>query len=501
MNGPIESLDVLIVGAGLSGIAAAAHLQRECPDQRYAILEAREAIGGTWDLFRYPGIRSDSDMHTLGYSFRPWHSDQVIADGPSIRQYVTDTAQALGITPRIRFGQTVTAASFDSRRGRWRVSVQASDGESRQIDCRFLELCTGYYDYAQGYSPDFAGREEFGGTWVHPQHWPQDLDCRGKQVVVIGSGATAVTLGPSLAARGAQVTLLQRSPSYILSLPGRDKLAALLRRCLPAGIAHRLTRYKNVTLATLMYQLSKRFPNFMRRLLRKGVRAQLGPGFDLDPHFSPRYAPWDQRLCMVPDGDLFRAMRRGALKIETDRIDRITERGIQLASGQTLAADVIVSATGLNLKLLGGMQLSVDGRLIDPAQCASYRGMMLSGVPNLVFAVGYTNASWTLKCELTARYACRLIRYLQRSGQAICVAQEPADGFPEQPLIDLNSGYVQRSLHLLPRQGLHAPWRLYQNYWLDWITLRLLPLRDRHLRFLPAGQISTGTDSLAADEA
>ena len=320
-------------------------------------------------------------------------------------------------------------------------------------------------------------------------------------MVVIGSGATAVTLGPSLAALGAKVTLLQRSPSYVLSLPSRDGLASLLRRWLPAGLAHRLTRYKNVSLATLMYQLSKRFPNFMRRLLRKGVRAQLGPGFDLDPHFSPNYAPWDQRLCMVPDGDLFRAMRRGQLQIETDQIDRITERGIQLASGNTLAADVIVSATGLNLKLLGGMQLQVDGRVIDPAQCASYRGMMLSGVPNLVFAVGYTNASWTLKCELTARYACRLIRHLQRSGQAICVAQEPTGGFPEQPLIDLNSGYVQRSAHLLPRQGLRAPWRLYQNYWLDWITLRLLPLRDRHLQFLPAGQPITPTGPLATDEA
>lgn len=501
MSASIEQLDVLIVGAGLSGIAAAAHLQRDCPDQRYAILEARDAIGGTWDLFRYPGIRSDSDMYTLGYSFRPWHSDQVIADGPAIREYVTDTAQALGISPRIRFGHTVTAASFDSRRGRWRVTVRQGDSPERQIDCRFLQLCTGYYDYDQGYSPEFPGRAEFSGTWVHPQHWPEDLDCAGKQMVVIGSGATAVTLGPSLAALGAKVTLLQRSPSYVLSLPSRDGLASLLRRWLPAGLAHRLTRYKNVSLATLMYQLSKRFPNFMRRLLRKGVRAQLGPGFDLDPHFSPNYAPWDQRLCMVPDGDLFRAMRRGQLQIETDQIDRITERGIQLASGNTLAADVIVSATGLNLKLLGGMQLQVDGRVIDPAQCASYRGMMLSGVPNLVFAVGYTNASWTLKCELTARYACRLIRHLQRSGQAICVAQEPTGGFPEQPLIDLNSGYVQRSAHLLPRQGLRAPWRLYQNYWLDWITLRLLPLRDRHLQFLPAGQPITPTGPLATDEA
>ena len=501
MSAPIEQMDVLIVGAGLSGIAAAAHLQRECPDQRYAILEARDAIGGTWDLFRYPGIRSDSDMHTLGYSFRPWHSDQVIADGPSIRQYVTETAQALGISPRIRFGQTVTAASFDSHRGRWRVTVRQDDADERQIDCRFLQLCTGYYDYDQGYSPEFPGRAEFAGTWVHPQHWPQDLDCAGKQMVVIGSGATAVTLGPSLAALGAKVILLQRSPTYILSLPSRDGIASLLRRCLPAGLAHRLTRYKNVTLATLMYQVSKRFPNFMRRLLRKGVRAQLGPGFELDPHFSPSYAPWDQRLCMVPDGDLFRAMRRGQLQIETGLIDRITERGIQLASGQTLAADVIVSATGLNLKLLGGMRLQVDGRTIDPAQCASYRGMMLSGVPNLVFAVGYTNASWTLKCELTARYACRLIRHMQRSGDAICVAQEPAGGFPEQPLIDLNSGYVQRSLHLLPRQGLSAPWRLYQNYWLDWITLRLLPLRERHLQFLPAGQPIPRTGPLATDEA
>lgn len=501
MSASIEQLDVLIVGAGLSGIAAAAHLQRDCPDQRYAILEARDAIGGTWDLFRYPGIRSDSDMYTLGYSFRPWHSDQVIADGPAIREYVTDTAQALGISPRIRFGHTVTAASFDSRRGRWRVTVCQGDSPERQIDCRFLQLCTGYYDYDQGYSPEFPGRAEFSGTWVHPQHWPEDLDCAGKQMVVIGSGATAVTLGPSLAALGAKVTLLQRSPSYVLSLPSRDGLASLLRRWLPAGLAHRLTRYKNVSLATLMYQLSKRFPNFMRRLLRKGVRAQLGPGFDLDPHFSPNYAPWDQRLCMVPDGDLFRAMRRGQLQIETDQIARITERGIQLASGNTLAADVIVSATGLNLKLLGGMQLQVDGRVIDPAQCASYRGMMLSGVPNLVFAVGYTNASWTLKCELTARYACRLIRHLQRSGQAICVAQEPTGGFPEQPLIDLNSGYVQRSAHLLPRQGLRAPWRLYQNYWLDWITLRLLPLRDRHLQFLPAGQPITPTGPLATDEA
>ena len=478
----IEHFDVLIIGAGLSGIAAAAYLQKHCPDKRYAVLEARERIGGTWDLFRYPGVRSDSDMQTLGYSFRPWDSDRVIADGAAIRDYIEDTAEELGISSQIRYQCEVQSANFDSLRGHWTLQVRER-GELRKLRCSFVMSCTGYYDYERGYQPDFAGAETFQGPIVHPQHWPESLELKGKRVVVIGSGATAVTLGPSLGAMGAQVTQLQRSPSYVMSLPIKDPIAAFLRKLLPKSWAHRLTRYKNISLAMLLFQLCRRFPNFTRRFLRKGVRGWLGPDGELDPHFSPKYAPWDERLCMVPDGDLFRAIRRGQLQMVTDEIDRFTASGIRLQSGRELPADVIVSATGLTLKLFGGIQTQVDGRPIDPAQCATYRGMMLSGVPNLVFAVGYTNATWTLKCELSARFACRVIRQMDRQGAAVCVAEEP-EQLPEQPLIDLQSGYVARSWHLLPRQGTRAPWRLYQNYLLDWLTLRL-PMRDGALRFLP----------------
>ncbi len=475
--------DVIVVGAGLSGVAAAHYLQTLCPSLRYTILEARQATGGTWDLFRYPGVRSDSDMFTLGYSFRPWQSNASFAAGPAIRQYVSDTAREEGIDRHIRFGHRVVSADWDSGAARWTVSVESADGP-KHMNCQFLFFCSGYYDYEQGHVPDWPGRESFAGVVAHPQHWPEGLDYAEQRVVVIGSGATAVTLVPEMAAKAAHVTMLQRSPSYIVALPTHDRLAAGLRRVLPSAMAWRLVRWKNILLAAGFYEFSRRWPERARQLLLRAARHFLGPEFDLQRHLSPHYAPWDQRLCIAPDADIFQAIRSGKASIVTDTIERFTPTGIRLVSGEELPADVIVTATGLRLKVMGGTALRLDGRAVDLSQAMVYRGTMFSGVPNLALASGYTNASWTLKCELVARYVCRLLEHMRSRGLDTCmpVAGDAARA-DAPPFIDLTSGYVQRAAHQLPRQGTRKPWRMYQNYMLDLISLKFSRLGDEALRF------------------
>ncbi|MEU7935466.1 flavin-containing monooxygenase [Micromonospora echinofusca] len=482
-----DHVDVLIVGAGLSGVGAACHLRRRCPDKTYAVLESRDAIGGTWDLFRYPGVRSDSDMFTLGYSFKPWTDPKAIADGDAIRDYVRRTADEYGVTDHIRFRHRVLRADWDSASARWTVHAHRDDtGETVVLTCSFLFTCAGYYRYDAGYTPALPAAERFAGRIVHPQHWPDDLDHTGKRVVVIGSGATAVTLVPAMAERAAHVTMLQRSPTYVLALPSRDVLADALRRWLPAKVAYPVVRWKNVLLSTANFQLSRRAPAVVRRLLLRAARGRLPAGYDVDRHFSPRYDPWDQRLCVVPDGDLFAALARGRASVVTDTIETFTEAGVRLASGEELAADVVVTATGLNLLALGGMTLSVDGARVDLPGTVAYKGMMLSGVPNFAMTIGYTNASWTLKADLVATYVCRLLRHLDRTGQQVVTPLPPPDG-EREPIIDLTAGYVLRSVDVLPKQGTRAPWRLHQNYPRDVLLMRHGRLTDPGVRFSRAG--------------
>ena len=482
-----EHLDVLIVGAGLSGIGAAHHLQDRCPGKSYAILEAREGIGGTWDLFRYPGIRSDSDMHTLGYRFRPWTAAKSIADGESILAYVRETAREAGIDRRIRFHHRVVAAEDHSAEQRWSVEAERSDtGETVRLTCGFLFTCSGYYRYDQGYTPEFEGIEGFAGTVIHPQHWPADAEYAGKRVVVIGSGATAVTLVPALARDAARVTMLQRSPTYIVSMPGEDPVAQLLRRFLPDRAVYAAVRWKNVILQMFSYRAARRWPGLVKRLVRRGVVNSLPAGYDVDTHFKPPYDPWDQRLCLVPDGDLFAALADGSAEIVTDRIESFTETGIRLRSGRALDADVVVTATGLNLLFLGGMRLRVDGEEPDLARTFTYKGMMLAGVPNFAFTIGYTNASWTLKADLVAEYVCRLLNHMDAGGYGECVPRVTDPSVTEEPLLDFTSGYVLRSLDELPKQGSKEPWKLRQNYPVDLRALRHGPLEDGAMRFVRA---------------
>jgi monooxygenase len=479
-----QHVDVLIVGAGLSGIGAGYHLQADCPGKTVAILEARDAIGGTWDLFRYPGIRSDSDMFTLGYSFRPWKEAKAIADGRSIRDYVRETARDHGIDRHIRFNHRVVHAEWSTADARWTVEAERTDTqETVRFTCGFLFTCTGYYRYDEGYTPEFPGIERFGGRVVHPQHWTDDIDYAGKRVVVIGSGATAVTLVPAMAERAAHVTMLQRSPSYVVSLPGRDPVADLLRRALPAKVAYGVVRWKNVAISTLFFQLCRRAPKLAKALIRKRVEQQLPPGYDLDTHFTPSYEPWDQRLCLVPDGDLFAAIRAGRASVVTDRIDSFTDDGLRLASGAELEADLVVTATGLNLLAVGGMRIAVDGTEIQLSETLGYKGMMLSGVPNFAIALGYTNASWTLKCDLTCEYVCRVLNHMDERGYRQCMPRERDPALPTQSFIDLNSGYVRRAIDQFPKQGLEAPWRLHQNYARDVALLRYGALEDEALEF------------------
>jgi monooxygenase len=475
----VAHTDVLIIGAGLSGVGAACYLRRNCPDRSVLILEARDTIGGTWDLFRYPGIRSDSDMHTLGYSFRPWSDPKAIADGPSILAYVQETAREYRLQDSIRFGHRVISADWDGTEARWTVRVRRGDEpEPITFTCSFLYACTGYYRYDEGYTPSFPGIERFAGTVVHPQHWPADLDYAGQRVVVIGSGATAVTLVPAMAARVAHITLLQRSPTYVVARPNRDPLADRIRKLLPERTALTAVRWKNALLGMVFYGLSRRRPALMRSLLRKGAIKNLPPGYDVDTHFTPAYEPWDQRMCLAPDADFFRAIASGKASVVTDTIDTFTEGGIRLASGHELGADLVVTATGLNLLAIGGIDLTVDGRQIDLGSSIAYKGMMLCGVPNFAWTIGYSNASWTLKADLVAQYVCRLLNRMTADGYATVTPQPPPPGTDLQPMIDLKSGYVLRSLAGLPKQGATAPWRLHQNYIRDVRLLKRGPIDD-----------------------
>lgn len=477
-----EHLDVLIVGAGLSGIGAAYRIGHDRPGRRWAILEARDAIGGTWDLFRYPGIRSDSDMTTLGFPFHPYRGEKTIADGADILAYLRDTARTFGIDRHIRFGHRVTAAEWSSEAARWTVHYEV-DGERAQLTCRFLFFCSGYYDYTRGHAPEWPGMADFGGTIAHPQAWPDDLSVTECRVVVIGSGATAVTLVPALVAQGAEhVTMLQRSPTYIVAMPARDRLGAALHRILPTRLADTLTRWKSIAYGIGSHALARRRPGLVKRQIAKQQRAALGDGYDVAKHLTPNYNPWDQRLCLVPDGDLFTVLRTGHATIVTDTIDRFTGEGITLASGEILRADVIVTATGLRLKLMGGATLSVDGRTIEPHRHLVYKGAMLSDVPNLAFSTGYTNASWTLRSDLSARFVARLLDHMDATG--VTTATPAPQGAEEAttPLLDLNSGYIQRVAEWLPRQGKRAPWRVQQNYVRNALTMRRR-LDDGVLRF------------------
>jgi monooxygenase len=493
---PPEHVDVLIIGAGLSGVGAACHLRRRLPDERFLILEAREAMGGTWDLFRYPGIRSDSDMFTLGYDFRPWTDAKAIADGDAILAYIEDTAREYGVTDHIRYQRRVTALSWDRTRARWTAQVVRGDtGETERLTASFVYSCTGYYRYDEGYTPDFPGTDRFGGTLVHPQHWPEGLDPRGKRFIVIGSGATAVTLVPSLAETAEHVTMLQRSPSYVTSLPDRDPIADLLRRLLPARLAYPIVRWKNVFISSAVYQLSRRAPGLVKRVLRWRLEKQLPADFDVDTHFTPRYDPWDQRLCLVPNNDLFEALRRGRASMVTDTIETFTEEGLELSSGEQLEADVIVTATGLNLLTMGGIELRVDGERVEVPETVAYKGMMLSGVPNFAFAIGYTNASWTLKIDLVSDYVCRLLAHMDAHGYEQVTPRRPDPGEPLRPLIDLTSGYVQRSIHTLPKQATRAPWQLHQNYVRDVQLFRRGQLDDGGVRFEGASAPDDATRS------
>jgi cation diffusion facilitator CzcD-associated flavoprotein CzcO len=477
-----EHFDVLIVGAGISGIGAGYHLKARSPSRSYVILENRDAIGGTWDLFRYPGIRSDSDMYTLGYSFRPWRGEKAIADGESIREYVRDTAREHGIDQHIRFRHRVQRAEWSSEEARWTISAERGEGrEPVRFTCSFLFLCAGYYNYESGYTPELPGMLRFQGRIVHPQKWTSDIDYEGKRVVVIGSGATAMTLVPELAKKAAHVTMLQRSPTYVVSRPAADGFALALRRYMPERVAYWLTRWKQVLLGMLFFRLARKYPRAVKRRILEAVEQAL-PGYDVKTHFTPRYNPWDQRMCLVPDGDLFEAIRAQRASVVTDHIETITEQGVALRSGQQLEADLIITATGLELVAMGGLDVHIDGKRFEPAGSLAYKGMMYCDVPNLASSFGYTNASWTLKCDLTCEYVCRLLNYMQKHGYAQCTPRR-AGPVVEQPWLDFSSGYVQRSLDKFPKQGDKAPWRLYQNYALDLVTLRYGKVDDGTMEF------------------
>jgi monooxygenase len=489
----IEHVDVLIVGAGISGIGAAYYLQQEHPGRSYAILEARGATGGTWDLFRYPGIRSDSDLHTFGYEFKPWRDEDAIASADKILAYLRETVAENGIDAKIRFHHQVLGAAWSSDDARWTVDVErfgtTEDSEELvQFSANWIFCAGGYYRYDQGYTPEFPGGDRFRGRIVHPQHWPEDLDYAGKKVVVIGSGATAVTLVPSMAGTAAHVTMLQRSPTYVLPVPAKDAFANVAQKVLGAKRGYALARRKNIFKQRAVYQLSQKYPGAARRLIRHLNAKELPTGYPVDEHFNPTYNPWDQRLCTVPDADLFKAISSGAASVVTDRIATFTETGVQLESGKHLEADIIVTATGLNLQLLGGMSLTVDGTSVDVADTVAYKAMMLAGVPNFAFAFGYTNSSWTLKVGLLCEHFCRLLSHMDTRGYDIARAEVDDPGMQTRPLLDLSAGYVQRALDRMPKQGSGEPWRVSMNYYYDVERLREGAVDDPNLHFSSAGQ-------------
>lgn len=479
-----EFVDVLVVGAGISGIGAAYHLQTRCPDRSYAIVEARGDLGGTWDLFRYPGIRSDSDMYTLGFSFKPWTNAKAIADGPSILAYLRETAREHGIDRHIRYRHRVVGAAWSSADAEWTVKLECGAARTPvEIRCNFLHMCSGYYDYAKGHAPVFAGADRFAGRIVHPQFWPDDLDYAGKRVVVIGSGATAVTLVPEMARTAAHVTMLQRSPTYIVARPSEDRIANWLRAKLPAKTAYGVTRWKNVLLGQFFFNRTRKYPKQAKQRILGWVRDHLGPDYDVDRHFTPSYDPWDQRLCLVPDADLFAALKSGRAEVVTDRIAHFTETGIALESGAEVLADVVVTATGLELQLMSGVPLTVDGVAVDPARSFNYKGMMFSDIPNLASSFGYTNASWTLKADLTAGYVCRLVNTMtaRRLRQVTPRMRDP--DIEAVDFLDFTSGYVQRALDKFPKQGSKAPWKLHQNYTRDLMALKFGSVDDDAMEF------------------
>jgi monooxygenase len=483
MTNQSESIDVLIIGAGLSGIGGACHLRRNSPDRSFMILESREASGGTWDLFRYPGIRSDSDMYTFGYGFKPWSDKSSIADGHKILSYIREAAAEYDVEQHIRYQHKVVTASWSSTQSRWSVTAERGDtGEQVTISCQFIFSCSGYYDYDQGYTPEFAGIDNFKGQVIHAQHWPEQLDYQGKRVVVIGSGATAVTLVPAMSQDTASLVMLQRTPTYIASVPKEQPLAETLRKWLPDSWVFRLIRWKQVLFQIYLYQLSRRNPQRLRKYLLGLVRKEMGPDYDVDTHFTPDYNPWDQRLCGVPDGDLFTAIRENRAEVVTDHIDQFNKEGIHLKSGKQLDADIVVLATGLNLKFAGGVQYSVDGKVLDFAEHFIFRGMMFSGLPNMAFTVGYTNSSWTLKADLTGQYVSRLLNKMARHGYTTVTPRLTGE-VEEMPLLDFDAGYVLRSRESFPKQGNRLPWKNYQNYIRDFIGLRLGRQNDDELEF------------------
>jgi cation diffusion facilitator CzcD-associated flavoprotein CzcO len=487
----VEHVNVLIVGAGLSGVGAARHLQDAFPRRSYLIVEARDAMGGTWDLFRYPGIRSDSDMHTLGYRFRPWTDAKAIADGPSILQYIRDTATEAGIDQRIRYGLKVTTASWSTPDARWTVEATRADGSTATFTCDFLYNCSGYYRYDAGYTPDFPGIDSFAGTVVHPQQWPEDLDYAGKRVVIIGSGATAVTLLPAMTDKAAHVTMLQRSPSYVLPLPGEDRIANGLRKVLGDRPSYAIARWKNVFRQIALFQVSQRYPEFTRRLIRKVAVNALPDGYDVDTHFKPEYGPWDQRLCVVPDGDLFKVLTEGTADIVTDHIETFDKTGITLRSGTHLDADVVVTATGLDLLLFGGVEFVIDGVRKPVPETLAYKGMMLSDVPNFAFTIGYTNSSWTLKADLVAEYVVRLLRHMDETGNDIAYPTNDDPDLETRPLVDFAAGYIQRARDLFPQAATRKPWTLGMHYPADLVTLRHKPLEDSAMVFASSSKVAT----------
>lgn len=492
-----EHFDVLIIGAGLSGIGAAVHLQRSCPGKSYAILEGRDAIGGTWDLFRYPGIRSDSDMHTLGFSFKPWEAEKSIADGPAIREYVRGTADEFGVTPNIRFQHLVESANWSSEHATWTVVSKRSDtGEPVTLTCNFLQMCAGYYSYKEGYTPEFEGRETFNGDIVHPQFWDESYDYSGKKIVVIGSGATAVTLVPAMTDKAAHVTMLQRSPTYVVSRPAKDAIANTLRKVLPSSTAYKVTRWKNTSLQQFMYRKMRENPEKAKDKLLGMAKKHL-PEDTVDRHFTPTYNPWDQRICLVPDADLFEAINKGRASVVTEHIDRFTEDGILLKNGEVIEADVIITATGLKLVTLGEVTFSIDNAAVDFAQRWTYKGMMYSGVPNLISTFGYINASWTLRADLTAEYACRLINHMDQNGtdQVTAHLRAGEEDMPQRNWIeDFSSSYMQRYMHLMPKQGDREPWVNPQDFKKDKKMIREAPIEDGVLVFSKTSGAGAGND-------
>jgi monooxygenase len=478
-----EIYDVIIVGAGLSGIGAAYHIQTDCPDKTFLVLEGRPTMGGTWDLFKYPGIRSDSDMYTLGFPFNPWRNPKAIADGPAILEYIKDTATKFGIDKKIRYNHKVVDASWSDGEKLWTIQIAAHESIPQfQLKCRFLMMCSGYYDYENGYTPEFADSESFQGQIIHPQKWTPNIQYENKNVVIIGSGATAVTLVPEMAKKAAKVTMLQRSPTYVVTMPSVDKIAEFIKNIFPKNAAHHIVRWKNIIMSIGFYSASRQWPNAVRKLIKKGVQKELGKDYNLS-HFDPKYKPWDQRLCLVPDSDLFKAIKQGKAEVVTDVIERFTPTGILLKSGKELKADIIVTATGLKLQLLGGITMHINGVLGKTNETHCYRGVMFSDVPNFAVTVGYTNASWTLKCDLSCQFVTKVLNYMDKNNYSVCTPRYDSSVFQSEPLLDFDAGYVLRAADILPKQGSKHPWKVYQNYVRDLYSLKMETVRDKYLEY------------------